>query len=106
MEDGTVFRRRLASALAGLVLVGSMAVPAAVSAAGPITEGSLYTAARGTYVRRVYKDASVTYEHDPFSNYYTTGRVDFHGDTDPVSEDYRSFFEFDVEPTAAHITEA
>src|SRR4051812_43314895 len=106
MEDGIVFRRRLASALAGLVLVGSMAAPAAVSATGPITDTSSYGAQRGEYIRRVYKDGSVTYEHDPFVTFFVTGREDFHGDTDPVSEDYRSFFVFDVGPTNAHITKA
>ncbi len=96
---------RLTALLAAAAILAA-AVPAAASAADPTTQRVYSAFDRGEYIRSVYKDAHVTYSHEPEVTYFTTGREDPPGDTDPVVIDLRSFFAFDVEATDLSISSA
>lgn len=99
-------RSRRLTALLATVAVLATTIPAATTAADPPETRTYSPYTRGEYVQYFHKGGAITYEHVPLYTYFTTGREDLRGDTDPTAQELRSFFVFDVEPTDRTITKA
>ena len=61
---------------------------------------------RGMYIRNTYRDSHVAYLHEPDVTYFTTGREEPQGLTDPALLEIRSFFAFELPVIDAQVTKA
>lgn len=96
-------RSRRPIALLAVVVMLVTAIPATTAAADPPTVRTYSPIDRGEYVRSVYDDG-VFLEHEPSIEYFVTGRGGHTPHTTLLSNEFRSFFVFDVEPTDRPIT--
>jgi hypothetical protein len=90
-------------ALALVVAALPASVPAQAGTTDTIEVGAFD---RGGYGRFLHKDGTTSYVHEPEIAFFTAGRDEYSGDTDPVVGVARNFFVFDIPATDATVTKA